>query len=123
MKPSPSTAATDAVKPLTDADVEHARELPSNHSYTNAKWVATIDSLLASRGTRALTEEDFREVMKALEDLSFECFSPIAPCNPPSVATYNRTFEVLNKHRAARGWKVVPKSTPQGAEDKEQTDG
>jgi len=54
--------------------------------------------------------EVLREVMLALEDLSFECFSPIAPCNPPSVATYSRTFDVLDRHRKARGWATVPKT-------------
>ena len=60
---------------------------------------------------------DFREVMKALEDLSFECFSPIAPCNPPSLRTYNRAWEALDKHRKRLGWSIVPDrlSTPASA--------
>lgn len=39
---------TDAqAKPLTAEDVQHASELRNNHSYPNARWVATIEALQA----------------------------------------------------------------------------
>ena len=76
------------------------------------KDICTLARALKSRlQAEAPTDaEVLREVMLALEDLSFECFSPIAPCNPPSVATYSRTFDVLDRHRKARGWATVPKT-------------
>ena len=46
------------------------------------------------------TTETLREVTSALGDLSFECFGVIGHCIAPSVATYNRTFAVLEKARA-----------------------
>ena len=42
---------------------------------------------------------DYNEVIKALGDLSFECFA-VTSTAPPSRDTYNRTFQVLEKHRA-----------------------
>lgn len=51
----------------------------------------------------ATMDMDMLEVLRALEDLSFECFSPIAPCNRPSLETYNRTFYVLDRQRKRLG--------------------
>jgi hypothetical protein len=39
-----------------------------------------------------------RNVTKALEDLSFECFGGIGTTRP-SVETYNRAFDVLDEAR------------------------
>lgn len=44
-------------------------------------------------------DEHMLETLLALEDLSFECFSMVAPPNRPSLDTYNRTFAVLDRHR------------------------
>lgn len=41
------------------------------------------------------------ELLTALEDLSFECFGAIGTC-APSLATYNRTFQVLQKYRTGK---------------------
>ena len=39
------------------------------------------------------------DLLKALDDLSFDCFDGIGTC-APSVEVYNRTFNVLEKYRA-----------------------
>lgn len=57
---------------------------------------------------REISDADFREVMKALEDLSFECCRIHTPARSPSIEVYNRTFEVLDKHRKRLGWRLVP---------------
>jgi hypothetical protein len=51
-------------------------------------------------GVLAASDNDelIKELAKALEDLSFECFA-IFHTVAPSVETYNRTFEVLKKVR------------------------
>lgn len=41
-----------------------------------------------------------RELIQALEDLSFECYGFVST-RAPSAETYNRTFDVLEKHRRA----------------------
>lgn len=90
--------------------LNHEINLVNSHEY--ASKIRALIIRLQSR-LQAEAPEDaevLREVMLALEDLSFECFSPIAPCNPPSVATYSRTFDVLDRHRKARGWATVPKT-------------
>lgn len=43
-------------------------------------------------------QADFKEAMKALEDLSFGCFAGIG-IRPPAIEVYNRTFSVLERLR------------------------
>lgn len=39
-----------------------------------------------------------KELVEALNDLTFECFE-ITNTRAPSIATYNRVFSILEKHR------------------------
>lgn len=52
-----------------------------------------------------LHHSDAMELWKALTDLSFECDNVIATYDgkvgAPTIETYNRTFDVIAKHRAA----------------------
>lgn len=59
-----------------------------------AKMHITPATLPAAQGI------DAKELLTALDDLSFACFAGIGT-KAPDVGTYNRTFAVLQKHRDA----------------------
>lgn len=95
-----------------------AQQAPQGGSYANALYVcaqlmqnmdAELTALRQPQGAR-LTEEEregvdnatYLEALAALEDLSLECFVPFATTDgraqAPTVATYNRTYDVLERH-------------------------
>lgn len=99
---------------LTDddlADMDESYPEPTPAMIEAAKLHATLTVKLptATPAKGQITREELREVMLALEDLSFDCFSPVGPPQAPRMSTYNRTFDVLDRHRKRLGWESVPK--------------
>lgn len=95
--------------PLSDAEIarlpEYSASLIRSRFHRdctlelNAITWAMIATIRAQQADIAALREALGETVKALSDLSFDCFSPIPPCRAPSVATYNSTFKTLETHR------------------------
>lgn len=84
--------------PATREEVE--RESVSDNDYEPLQK-KVLQAMHALRAARKAQEQPARDdLIKALGDLSFECFAVFGTC-APSVETYNRTLDVLQKARSA----------------------